>query len=76
MKFDTILGLEWHVETNHEETVPLDSEPFPCDVCGIVLTNFLLLNEHTRTFHMTSQNPENFPCNSCNIKFDTKLCLD
>ena len=46
MKFDTILGLEWHVETNHEETVPLDSEPFPCDVCGIVLTNFLLLNEH------------------------------
>ena len=54
------LGL--HIESKHNK--PSYTEPFPCEVCGLVLANFNLLQEHMNTQHSQAQHN----CRYCDFR--------
>ena len=53
---------------NRENNHFLQAEPFPCEFCGLVFTNFHLLQEHVASYHRSSI--EN--CKLCSLEFGTK----
>ena len=46
INFIDVKTLKLHVKTKHEN--PSAIEPFPCEVCGLVLANFNLLQQHVK----------------------------
>jgi hypothetical protein len=50
--------LKLHIQTKHENPSPI--EPFPCDLCGLVLANFNLLQQHVK-----EHTPVKFSCQYC-----------
>ena len=48
--------LKNHIEAKHTEI-----EPFPCEICGLVVANFFLLQEHVQTHNKQSR----MPCQHC-----------
>ena len=50
--------------TNHE----VSPEPFPCEICGLVLATFDLLKQHTTSCHTETKKT----CKYCDYTTDTK----
>ena len=55
--------IEKHFKSEHDK-----QEPFPCQMCGLVLANFVLLQEHVEQVHT----PVRYSCNFCNFSTSTK----
>ena len=57
---------------NHIQSVHTTSEPFPCELCGLVLADFSLLQEHQRNFHEV----EAVNCRYCEYAVKNKEALE
>ena len=60
------ISLKEHTDSMH--TMP---EPFPCDLCGLVLANYLLLQNHVINEHT----PTVISCQYCEFTTDDKETL-
>ena len=73
VKNANMITLDEHIQLKHN--LPSPSEPFPCEMCGLVLANFFLLQEHVHEFHPSIHESE-VSCKICDIKFNNKLDLE
>ena len=62
-RFPDVKTCEDHMAAQHAPSI----EPFPCEVCGLVLVNFITLQEHVRKQHVTNGRSEMFTCQVCNL---------
>ena len=60
INFIDVKTLKLHIKTKHEN--PSAIEPFPCEVCGFVLANFNLLQQHVK-----EHTPVKWNCQYCDF---------
>jgi uncharacterized C2H2 Zn-finger protein len=50
----------------------MKSEPYRCDICGMIFVNEKELVKHSELVHATSNDQKMFQCQSCNAFFESK----